>query len=170
LVHRDIADAFLPLLNAELLAKKVHLKGDAEAKKVLPHIDNASSEDWRTEYLDLILSIKVVDSLQAAIDHINYYGSGHTDAIVTDNTESARAFQSLVDSAAVMVNCSTRFSDGFRFGMGAEVGISTNKIHARGPVGLDGLMIYKYLLNGNGQIVAQYSGPGGRTFKHEKLK
>jgi len=129
----------------------------------------ATEKDWSTEYLDYILSIKVVDGLDEAIKHINKYGSKHTDAIVTSNKDKAEKFMSLVDSADVFWNCSTRFSDGFRYGLGAEVGISTNKIHARGPVGLEGLMIYKYKLIGSGQIVSDYSGPTGKKFTHKKL-
>ena len=126
----------------------------------------ASEEDWKTEYLDLIISIKIVDSLTAAIDHINQYGSGHTDVIVTNDKQRAVQFMDRVDSADVFVNCSSRFSDGFRFGLGAEVGISTNKIHARGPVGLEGLMIYKWRLLGNGHIVADYAGENAKPFTH----
>ena len=121
-----------------------------------------------TEYLDYILSIKVVNSLEEAIEHINTYGSGHTDSIITENKEIAQKFMDLVDSANVFWNCSTRFSDGFRFGFGAEVGISTNKIHARGPVGLDGLTIYKYKLIGNGHIVSDYA-EHRRKFTHKPI-
>ena len=126
----------------------------------------ATSEDWDTEYGDLIISIKVVDSLQEAVDFINAHGSHHTDAIVTGDVRRAAAFARSVDSADVFVNASTRFADGYRYGKGAEVGISTNKIHARGPVGMEGLMIYKYVLVGNGQVVKDYVGPGCRPFKH----
>ena len=127
----------------------------------------ASEEDWKTEYLDYKLSIKVVDSLEEAIDHINKYGSGHTDSIVTGNRANAVRFMNLVDSGNVFWNCSTRFSDGFRYGFGAEVGISTSKIHARGPVGLDGLLVYKFKLIGNGHIVEDYA-KHVKTFKHNK--
>jgi glutamate-5-semialdehyde dehydrogenase len=129
----------------------------------------ATEEDWSTEYLDTILSIKIVDGMNEAIEHINRYGSGHTDAIVTADKEKAERFMALVDSANVSVNCSTRFSDGFRYGLGAEVGISTNKIHARGPVGLEGLLIYKWKLLGAGHIVADYSGPNAKKFMHRKI-
>ncbi|MHC5191634.1 MAG: glutamate-5-semialdehyde dehydrogenase, partial [Planctomycetota bacterium] len=129
-----------------------------------------AEEDWRTEYLDYILSIRVVDGLEAAIDHINTYGSGHTDAIVTKNKDTAMVFMDLVDSGDVFWNASTRFSDGFRYGLGAEVGISTNKIHARGPVGLEGLLIYKWRMIGNGHVVADYSGTDGKKFTHKKLE
>jgi len=130
----------------------------------------ATEQDWTTEYNDLILSIKIVSSLEEAIDHINYYGSHHTDAIVTENVNSAHIFMELVDSANVFWNCSTRFSDGYRYGLGAEIGISTNKIHARGPVGLEGLVTYKWKLMGNGHIVADYSGKNAKRFTHRKLK
>jgi glutamate-5-semialdehyde dehydrogenase len=125
---------------------------------------------WSAEYLDYILSIKVVDGLDAAIDHINRYGSRHTDTIVAASRETAERFMNLVDSADVFWNCSTHFSDGYRYGLGAEVGISTNKIHARGPVGLDALLIYKWKLYGKGQVVADYTGPNARKLTHKKLR
>lgn len=168
LVHKNIAKEFLPKLKEELIKKNVIIKGDTETIKIIPDIDNATEEDWKTEYLDLILSIKIVDNINEAINHINKYGSGHTDSIVTNIADNANIFKSLVDSASVLVNCSTRFSDGFRYGLGAEVGISTNKIHARGPVGLEGLIIYKYILEGNGNIVADYS-EGRKNFIHKRL-
>ena len=157
LVHKDIALKFLPELQKKIIDKNVVLKGDIATKKIIPNIEHATDEDWATEYLDLILSIKQVDNIDDAIDHINKYGSGHTDGIVTNNKNNADKFRASVDSASVMVNCSTRFSDGYRYGMGAEVGVSTNKIHARGPVGLEGLVIYKFILDGDGHIVADYS-------------
>jgi len=138
--------------------------------RALIPVEPATDEDWATEYLDAILSIKVVDGLDAAIDHINRYGSGHTDTIVTADRDQAERFLNLVDSADVFWNCSTRFSDGYRYGLGAEVGVSTSKIHARGPVGLDGLVIYKWKLYGKGQIVADYTGPNARKFTHKKLR
>lgn len=168
LVHQDIAATFLPRLQ-QALEGKVLLKGCEKTRQILSGIEIATEEDWKTEYLDYILSIKVIDSIETAIIHINQYGSGHTDAIVTNDENNKKIFKAQVDSAAVMVNCSTRFSDGYRFGFGAEVGISTNKIHARGPVGLDGLMIYKYILEGEGQLVNNYCGSNCRSFKHEKL-
>ena len=128
----------------------------------------ASADDWKTEYLDYILAVKVVDSLEEAVDHINAFGSGHTDAIITSDRMAAEKFMNMVDSANVFWNCSTRFSDGFRYGFGAEVGISTNKIHARGPVGLEGLLIYKYKLIGNGHIVSDYAEKK-RVFTHRPL-
>ncbi|MCE8422911.1 MAG: gamma-glutamyl-phosphate reductase, partial [Candidatus Methanoperedens sp.] len=120
-------------------------------------------------YNDLIISIKITDTLNDAIDHINKYGSHHTDAIITENKDKAGKFIDLVDSSSVMVNASTRFADGFRYGKGAEVGISTNKIHARGPVGMEGLLIYKYVLMGNGHKVADYVGKNARKYTHKKL-
>ncbi|MCG8570668.1 MAG: glutamate-5-semialdehyde dehydrogenase [Spirochaetes bacterium] len=168
LVHADIAPLFLPELYKQL-KDKVQLKGCKVTKTILPDIEDASEEDWLTEYLDYILSIKVVKSISEAINHINTYGSGHTDAIMTEHKDSVLKFKSLVDSANVMVNCSTRFADGFRYGFGAEVGISTNKIHARGPVGLEGMVIYKYLLEGKGQIVADYTGENAHRFIHKKI-
>ena len=129
----------------------------------------ATDQDWSTEYLDYVLSIKVVDSVDEAIDHINRYGSHHTDAIVTENAETAAAFLRSVDSASVFHNASTRFADGFRFGLGAEVGISTGRLHARGPVGLEGLTIYKYLLRGDGQIVDDYEGANPKPYTHRPI-
>lgn len=168
LVHHDVAQKFLPKVKTELENKGVEIRG---CQKTIGIIDvkPANQRDWQTEYLDYILSIRVVGSLDEAIEHINKYGSGHTDVIVTTNTANAAKFMDLVDSADVFHNCSTRFSDGFRYGLGAEVGISTNKIHARGPVGLDGLMIYKWRLLGKGHIVADYSGDNGKQFTHNKL-
>ncbi|HOV13239.1 MAG TPA: glutamate-5-semialdehyde dehydrogenase [Spirochaetota bacterium] len=168
LVHKDIAKTFLPALKIEMDKKGVVLKGDEETKKILKDIETATESDWKTEYLDYILSIKIVTDVNEAIDHINFYGSGHTDGICSNNKQNIDTFTSLVDTASVMVNCSTRFSDGYRYGFGAEVGISTNKIHARGPVGLEGLVIYKYILRGNSDIVADYS-EGRKHFKHKKL-
>jgi glutamate-5-semialdehyde dehydrogenase len=169
LVHDVIAPAFLPRVQAGLQACHCRLKGCERTAAIIP-VEPATEEDWSTEYLDAILSIKVVDGLDAAIEHINRYGSGHTDTIVTADREKAERFMNLVDSADVFWNASTRFSDGYRYGLGAEVGISTNKIHARGPVGLDGLVIYKWKLLGKGQIVADYTGPNARKFTHKKLR
>jgi len=169
LVHKDIAKTFLPLIARAYAKAKVELIGDKETVKILKNIKTATEEDWRTEYTDLILSIKVVKDADEAITHINKYGSGHTDAIVTQNKETANKFMKLVDSSSVAWNASTRFADGFRYGLGAEVGISTNKIHARGPVGLEGLVIYKYLLVGDGHIVAEYAGDKAKKFTHKKI-
>jgi len=129
----------------------------------------ATEEDWRTEYNDLVLSVRTVPSLEEAIAHINRYGSHHTDAIITNDERAARRFMEEVDSSSVMWNCSTRFADGYRYGLGAEVGISTNKTHARGPVGLEGLTIYKYRLMGSGHVVADYVGEDARPFIHRKV-
>jgi len=169
LVDAAIAPAFLPMVQKALADCHCTLKG-CERTRAIIACEPATEEDWSTEYLDYILSIKVVDGLDAAIDHINRYGSRHTDAIVTADREKAERFMSLVDSADVFWNCSTRFSDGYRYGLGAEVGISTSKIHARGPVGLDGLLIYKWKLYGKGQIVADYVGLNARKFTHKKLR
>ena len=168
LVHKDIAETFLPKAKDALETRGVELRGCCETVKIID-VKEASENDWSQEYLDYILSVKVVTDLDDAINHINKYGSGHTDTIVTNNKQAAAKFMDLVDSADVFFNCSTRFSDGFRFGLSAEVGISTNKIHARGPVGLEGLLIYKYRLIGNGQVAADYSGKGAKTFTHKKL-
>lgn len=165
LVHSDVADAFLPMVSARLGMKGVELRGDGRTRAIIS-AEPASDEDWDTEYDDLILSIHVVDSLEEAVSFINTHGSHHTDAIVARDMEAAASFVAGVDSADVFVNASTRFADGYRFGKGAEVGISTNKIHARGPVGMEGLMIYKYVLVGNGQVVKDYVGPDARRFKH----
>jgi len=152
LVDGTVAPTFLPEVARELRAAGVELRGCARTQALVPEAGAASEEDWRTEYLDLILSIKVVDSLDEAIEFINTYGTGHSDAIVTDSYARARHFLAAVDSAAVYVNASTRFTDGYEFGFGAEVGISTNRLHARGPMGLRELTTYKYAILGGGQI------------------
>ena len=169
LVHEAVAAKFLPKVKAALEEKNCEIRGCEKTRSIID-VKAAAEEDWRTEYLDYILSIRVVDGLEAAIEHINTYGSGHTDAIVTKNKDTAMVFMDLVDSGDVFWNASTRFSDGFRYGLGAEVGISTNKIHARGPVGLEGLLIYKWRMIGNGHVVADYSGTGGKKFTHKKLE
>jgi glutamate-5-semialdehyde dehydrogenase len=168
LVHKDIAAAVLPAVKDALCAKGVGIRGCAKTCAIIDATP-VTEEDWSTEYLDLIISVNVVDNLDAAIGHINHYGSGHTDVIVTADPQRGKQFMDLVDSACVFVNCSSRFSDGFRFGLGAEVGISTNKIHARGPVGLEGLVIYKWRLLGAGHIVADYSGKNAKPFTHRRL-
>ena len=170
LVHEGIADIFLKKIFPKYEEAKVELRGCEKTLKILNGIKKATDSDWATEYNDLILSIKVVENLDEAIAHINKYGSKHTDAIVTENKNTAEKFLSFVDSGSVFRNASTRFSDGFRYGKGAEVGISTSKIHARGPVGLEGLVIYKYKLFGNGNIVADYSGKNAKTFTHKKIE
>lgn len=167
LVHKSIANDFLPELKKKMDEFSVELIGCEKTCGIIP-ARLATEQDWRTEYLDYILSVKVVESSVEAIEHINAYGSGHTDSIITNNRETAEEFMKAVDSGNVFWNCSTRFSDGFRYGFGAEVGISTNKIHARGPVGLEGLLIYKYKLIGNGHIVADYA-ENRRSFTHKKL-
>ena len=166
LVHKDIADVILPAL-ADASGSRIEYRCDRRSADLIP-CKPANKEDFMTEYLDYILSVKVVDSIDEAIDHINRYGSHHTDCIITEDRDSAAKFMSLVDSAGVYMNCSTRFADGFRYGFGAEVGISTGKLHARGPVGLDGLVTYKYKLTGNGQIVADYAS-GKSSFRFRDL-
>ncbi len=179
LFDRRAAERMMPEVLGALLENGVELRVDAETKSVLEKAEgakellaaclDATEEDWKTEYLDLVLSVRVVENLQEAADHINRYGSHHTDAIVTEDTDAADRFLRKVDSSSVLHNASTRFADGFRYGLGAEVGISTEKIHSRGPVGLEGLTIYKYKLKGDGQIVADYTGPEGRKFTHKPM-
>ena len=152
LVHRSIAHRFLPPCATLLKEKGVEIRGDEDTQKIIS-CRPAIEEDWKTEYLDAVLSIKIVNSVQEAITHINHYGSHHTDAIIAEDKAAQQRFLSGVDSAGVYVNCSTRFADGYRYGFGAEVGIATGKLHARGPVGLDGLCTYKYQLIGSGQTV-----------------
>ena len=167
LVHRDVAAQFLPALLPAMQARNVRLLGD-EAVRAIIAVDPATEADWATEYLDYTLSIRVVDDLDAAIAHINHYGSGHTDCIVTADMAAARAFMTRVDSAGVYHNVSTRFADGFVYGFGAEVGIATGKIHARGPMGLEGLTTYKYKLLGSGQLMAEMKS-GERQYTHRLL-
>ena len=151
LVHKDIAEEFLPKIAKLMAENKVELRGDEVARKICPEMKVATEEDWATEYNDLILSVKIVEDIDAAIEHINKYNTQHSDAIITQDTAAAEKFQTLVDAAAVYVNTSTRFTDGFEFGFGAEIGISTQKLHARGPMGLEALTTMKYLIDGNGQ-------------------
>ncbi len=155
LVNRSVAPSFLPKLASALRKEGVQIRGTEEVTSMIG--GETIGEDQFREYLDLIVSVKLVDDLDEAVDHINRFGSHHTDCIITENNETAERFMDLVDSAGVYQNCSTRFADGFRYGFGAEVGISTGKIHARGPVGLDGLVTYKYKLYGHGQIVGDYA-------------
>ena len=163
LVHKDLAQEVIRSLNEALSEKNVTIYGCDRNMEI---IDCSAVSNWHTEYLDLKISVKVTDSLDEAADHINTYGSGHTDAIITRDPEAAEKFMSVVDSGNVFWNCSTRFSDGFRYGFGAEVGVSTSKMHARGPVGLEGLVTYKYKLFGNGQTVSRYaSGKAGFIHK-----
>lgn len=168
LVHRAIAPTILPPLAAALQAKNVELRGDESACNILK-IAEATESDWSTEYSDLILAVKVVNSIAEAINHINTYGSKHTDGIVTEDPEAAQTFFSQVDAAGVYHNCSTRFADGFRYGFGAEVGISTQQMPPRGPVGLEGLVTYKYQLVGAGHVASTYSGKDAKPFTHKDL-
>lgn len=168
LIHEKIAPEFLPQIAAALTAKQVTLRGDAATQKIMP-VQPATAEDWRTEYSDLVLAIKIVPDVEAAIAHINTYGSKHTDGIITEDAATAQIFLNEVKAAGVYHNCSTRFADGFRYGFGAEVGISTQTLPPRGPVGLEGLVTYKYHLVGNGQIAATYSGPDAKPFTHRDL-
>ncbi len=151
-VHREVAPEFLPRVAKALAAQGVELRGDARTRSLVPLAKPASEEDFAAEYLGPTISVKIVDSLDEAIDHVNRYGSRHTDSIITGDLAAARAFTAGVDSAAVMVNASTRFNDGGQFGLGAEIGISTDKFHARGPCGLKELTSYKYIVYGNGQV------------------
>lgn len=168
LVHKDIAGVFLPLVAKALGEHKVELRGDALSCEFIEALP-ASEEDWMTEYSDLILSIKVVDSIEDSLEHINSFGSKHTEAIVTEDAEIAKKFLAEVDAAGVYHNCSTRFADGFRYGFGAEVGISTQQMPPRGPVGLEGLVTYKYQVVGAGHIVASYAGKDAKPFTHKDL-
>lgn len=172
LIHQSIAPEFLPLIITKLQSHGVEIRLDEIGHKILSTANNnsnialATEIDWITEYSDLILSIKIVPDLHSAITHINTYGSRHTDSIVTENTDTAKVFMNQVDAAGVFHNCSTRFADGFRYGFGAEVGISTQKMPPRGPVGLEGLITYKYQLTGDGHIVATYTGDNAKPFAH----
>jgi glutamate-5-semialdehyde dehydrogenase len=168
LVHREIAAEFLPKLAEHLRARGVELHGDATVRDLLRGMEVEAVEDWHKEYGELALSIGVVESMDAAIEHIHAHGSSHTESILTEDTEAADRFLREVDAAGVFHNASTRFADGFRYGFGAEVGISTSKFHARGPVGLEGLTTYKYLLRGRGQVVGDYRGAEARTFTHKR--
>jgi len=168
LVHREIAAEFLPRLALRLREHSVKLYGDATAQMLARDFAIAPVEDWHTEYGELALSIGVVASLEAAMEHIHTYGSAHTEAIVTDDLETAERFLREVDAASVMHNASTRFADGFRYGFGAEVGISTSKLHARGPVGLEGLTTYKYVVRGHGHLAGDYRGDKARAFTHKR--
>lgn len=152
LVHSSVAKQFIPVIIKALREKNVEIRGDERTMTIVNDINKATEEDWGKEYTDYIISIKVVDTLQEAIDHINKYGTGHSEAIVTKNYDNSRTFLQKVDAAAVYVNASTRFTDGEEFGFGAEIGISTQKLHARGPMGLNELTTNKYIIYGNGQI------------------
>ncbi len=167
LVHEDIKDRLFPMLKEALDAKKVELRGTKDVAAVVDCVPSTEADD-KTEYLDYILSAKTVKNMEEAIDHINHFGSHHTDCIITENPDAAEHFMNLVDSAGVYQNCSTRFADGYRYGFGAEVGISTGKLHARGPVGLEGLVSYKYKLYGTGQIVDDYAS-GKKQFHFKNI-
>ena len=171
LVHKEIAATFLPKVVAELHKAKVEIRGCPRVIGLLPdaHVRPATEQDWSTEYSDLILSIKIVDTFDTGLEHIHTYGSKHTECIVTEDRVVADRFLCEVDAAGVFHNASTRFADGYRYGLGAEVGISNGKLHARGPMGIEGLTTYKYKLYGNGQTVAEYSS-GRRHFKHKALR
>jgi glutamate-5-semialdehyde dehydrogenase len=169
LIHQDIAADLLPDLAAALREAQVEVRGDERSQQIVSYLIPTTDADWTTEYSDLVLAIKVVDSVEDAIAHINTYGSRHTEAIVTRNDTTAAQFMDQVDAAGVFHNCSTRFADGFRYGFGAEVGISTQKMPPRGPVGLEGLVTYKYRLVGEGQISTTYSGSEAKPFTHRDL-
>ena len=169
LIHQDMAATGLPALVEALHQARVELRGDEAARQIVPALVPATEDDWTTEYSDLILAIKVVASVEEAIAHINTYGSRHTEAIVTRNLATAAHFMERVDAAGVFHNCSTRFADGFRYGFGAEVGISTQKMPPRGPVGLEGLVTYKYQLVGDGHVSSTYSGSDAKPFTHRDL-
>ncbi|MCR2023914.1 glutamate-5-semialdehyde dehydrogenase, partial [Blautia pseudococcoides] len=168
LVNRKIAEEFLPVISKALEENHVKIRGTAEVSEIIP-CEVMEEDAFDTEYLDLVISVKLVDNVQEAVEHINRFGSHHTDCIITENEETALTFMQLADSAGVYRNCSTRFADGFRYGFGAEVGISTGKIHARGPVGLEGLVTYKYKLFGSGQTVGEYAD-GTKQFHFKDLE
>jgi glutamate-5-semialdehyde dehydrogenase len=168
LVHEAVAEEFLPAVVDRYEAAGVTLRGDTATREVVD-IDPVTDEDWATEYGDLELAVGVVGDVYDAIDHVNTYGSKHTEAVITEDSERARTFMQGVDAASVFHNASTRFADGYRYGLGAEVGISTGKVHARGPVGLEGLTTDKYYLEGDGQCVATYAGADAREFLHEEF-
>ena len=170
LVDGEIAADFLPEMVALYQRNGVEVRGDDSTLALAGvTLDRATEEDWRTEYLDMVISVKVVSGIREAVEHINGYSSHHTDAIVTEDRAAASRFLREVDSASTLHNASTRFADGFRYGLGAEVGISTNRLHSRGPVGLEGLVIYKYIIEGNGQIAGDYLGDDAKAFTHRPL-
>ena len=171
LIHRDIAAEFLPRLVPALQNARVQIRACERTRALLPNpaLQSADEKDWATEYSDLIVAVKIVDDLESALAHIHCYGSKHTECIVTEDAAAADRFLAEVDAAGVFHNASTRFADGYRYGLGAEVGISNSKLHARGPMGLEGLTTYKYKLRGNGQIVADYAS-GARQFHHRRLR
>ena len=167
LINRAVAKEFLPILSNVCKEAGISVRGTQEVADIIP-CEVMTDDEFHTEYLALVVSVKLVDSVEEAITHINYFGSHHTDCIITENDETAVIFMEMVDSAGVYHNCSTRFADGFRYGFGAEVGISTSKLHARGPVGLEGMVTYKYKLQGDGHIVGDYAS-GKRSFHFKNL-
>jgi glutamate-5-semialdehyde dehydrogenase len=171
LVHQQIAEPFLPKLAEHLRSRHVKLRGCERTRAILASqsVGTVADNEWNTEYSDLVLAVRVVNSMDAAIEHIHAHGSSHTETIVTQDSVAAESFLAQVDAAGVFHNVSTRFADGYRYGFGAEVGISTSKLHARGPVGLDGLTTYKYVLRGAGQLARSYQGPNATAFTHKKL-
>jgi glutamate-5-semialdehyde dehydrogenase len=168
LVHESVAEEFLPAVVDRYVDAGVDLRGDAATRAVVD-VGEATDDDWTTEYGDLELSIAVVEDVFSAVEHVNTHGSKHTESIVTENSDHAEVFMTGVDAASVFHNASTRFADGYRYGLGAEVGISTGKTHARGPVGLAGLTTYKYYLEGDGQLVAAYAGEDAEPYTHEEF-
>ncbi len=171
LVHREAAERFLVPLLSRLADAGVELRACAATRALAPTLPVAAATDadWRAEYGAPVLAVKIVESIDEAVEHVNRYGSHHTEAIVTADSAAADAFLARVDAAGVFHNASTRFADGFRYGFGAEVGVSTSRLHARGPVGLDGLVTYKYVLRGSGQVVAAYIGKDARPFRHDRI-
>jgi glutamate-5-semialdehyde dehydrogenase len=169
LVHAQAAPRLLLSLLEALARAGVEVRGCARTCEYAPRLKRAADSDWDAEYGDLVLAVKIVDNLDAAIAHIHAHGSGHTECIVTEDAAAAERFLLEVDAAGVYHNASTRFADGFRYGFGAEVGISTSRLHARGPVGLEGLLTRKYLLRGHGERVADFSGPAARPYLHQDL-
>jgi glutamate-5-semialdehyde dehydrogenase len=164
LVDAEIAPTFLPCLFEGLMSRGVRLRGCSEVARFIAIDDIVPDTEWSTEYGSLTVAIKIVQNIEHAIDHINRYGSHHTDGILATDSEAQERFLESVDSASVFANCSTRFADGYRYGFGAEIGIGTGKLHARGPVGIEGLLTYKYILRGAGHVVATYVGPHARPF------
>ena len=169
LVHEKIAETFLPRLAEHLRPKHVKVRGCEKTRAILADqpVEAVAESEWHTEYSDLVLAVRVVNSIDDAIEHIHTHGSSHTETIVTQDTIAAERFLAEVDAAGVFHNASTRFADGYRYGFGAEVGISTSKLHARGPVGLEGLTTYKYVLRGTGQLAGRYQGPGA---SHSRIR
>jgi glutamate-5-semialdehyde dehydrogenase len=169
LIHEEVAEEFVPRIVERYDEAGVEVRGDGATRELASGVEEVTEEDWRTEYGDLIVSLRVVGSLEEATNHVNTYGSKHTDSIVTKDDAKARLFMESVDSASVFHNASTRFSDGFRYGLGAEVGISTGKTHARGPVGVKGLTTYKWYIEADGHVVGDYRGERAREFTHRKF-